>query len=196
VRRQQDPLEGYGHLPLGGPLAHTMVGNVTVRSAREALRKMEVHMPIDLPLGPAWVILPDDPADSAQQVAAALTTWQAGRLTAQAYRAELTRIAAHFPTCLSVWAALGELTLPEDVITAYAYFRTGYHRGLDRARASGWRGTQQLRWEHESNRGFLRCLYGLLCAAKAIGEEPEVTRIRHFLLDVDPANHFGLGQEE
>jgi len=156
---------------------------------------MEVHMPIEIPLGQPAVILPEDPADSAQQVAAALTAWQAGRLTAQAYRTQLTRIATRFPTCLSVWAALGELSLPEDAITAYAFFRTGYHRGLDRARGSGWRGAQQVRWEHESNRGFLRCLYGLLCAAKAIGEEPEVTRIHQFLLDLDPTNHFGLAQD-
>jgi hypothetical protein len=151
-------------------------------------------MPIDIPLGQPWVILPADPADSAQQVAAALTAFQAGQLTAQTYRAQLTSIAARFPTSLSVWAALGELTLPEDTVTAYAFFRTGYHRGLDRARASGWRGTQQLRWEHENNRGFLQCLYGLMCAARALGEESEVVRSRHFLLELDPANHFGLEQ--
>ena len=151
-------------------------------------------MAINIPLGQPFIILPEDPADSAQQVAAAETTWQAGQDTAQAYREQLTRIAAHFPTCLSAWAALGELTLSDDAVTAYAFFRVGYHRGLDRARASGWRGTQQLRWEHASNRGFLRCLYGLLCAAMAIAETSEVTRIRQFLLEMDPANHFGLEQ--
>ena len=87
---------------------------------------------------------------------------------------------------------MGELALPDDVIAAYAFFRVGYHRGLDRARGSGWRGTQQLRWEDESNRGFLRCLYGLMCAATAIGEDAEVTRIHQFLLELDPSNHFGL----
>ena len=97
-----------------------------------------------------------------------------------------------YPTCLSAWAALGELVLPDDVIAAYAFFRVGYHRGLDRARGSGWRGTQALPWGHESNRGFLRCLYGLMCAATTIGEEAEATRTRQFLLELDPANHFGL----
>jgi hypothetical protein len=150
-------------------------------------------MAINIPLGQPFVILPEDPADSAQQVAAAETSWHAGQ-PSQAYREQLTRIAARFPTCLSVWAALGELTLPDDAVTAYAFFRVGYHRGLDRARGAGWRGTQQLRWEHTSNRGFLRCLYGLMRAARAIGETSEVTRIHQFLLDMDPANHFGLDQ--
>jgi hypothetical protein len=153
-------------------------------------------MPIEIPLGQPFIVLPDDPANSAEQVAAAQAAAQAGELTPQAYRRQLTGIAARFPTCLSVWAALGEFSRADDVITAYACFRTGYHRGLDRARASGWRGTQQLRWEHASNRGFLRCLYGLMCAAEAIGEEAEVTRIREFLLQLDPANHFGLAAAE
>ena len=151
-------------------------------------------MAINIPLGQPFVILPEDPADSAQQVATAEAAWQAGQHTAQAYREQLSRIAARFPTCLSAWAALGELALPDDAVTAYAYFRVGYHRGLDRARASGWRGTQQLRWEHVSNRGFLRCLYGLMRAAMVIGETAEVTRIHQFLLEMDPANHFGLDQ--
>jgi Protein of unknown function (DUF3151) len=148
---------------------------------------MAIHLPLEQP-----VVLPPDPDDSAQQVAAALAAFQAGPSTASAYRAQLNAIAARYPTCLSVWAALGELAQPDDVIAAYAFFRVGYHRGLDRARGSGWRGTQQLRWEDENNRGFLRCLYGLLCAATAIGEDAEVTRIHQFLLELDPSNHFGL----
>ena len=148
---------------------------------------MAIYLPLEQP-----IILPPDPDDSAQQVAAALAAFQAGQNTASAYRAQLNAIAAPYPTCLSAWAALGELALPDDVIAAYAFFRVGYHRGLDRARGSGWRGTQQLRWEDESNRGFLRCLYGLMCTATAIGEDAEVTRIHQFLLELDPANHFGL----
>src|SRR3989442_1655803 len=142
---------------------------------------MAIHLPLEQP-----VILSPAPDDSAQQVAAALAAFQAGQSTASAYRERLNAITARYPTCLSAWAALGELALPADVIAAYAFFRVGYHRGLDRARASGWRGTQQLRWEHESNRGFLRCLHGLMCAATAIGEEAEATRTRQFLLDLDP----------
>ena len=148
---------------------------------------MAINIPFEQPVG-----LPPDPDDSAQQVAAALAAFQAGQSTASAYREQLSTIAARYPTCLNAWAALGELALPDDVIAAYAFFRVGYHRGLDRARGSGWRGTQQLRWEDGSNRGFLRCLYGLMCAATAIGEEAEITRIQQFLLELDPSNHFGL----
>ena len=146
---------------------------------------MAINIPLEQP-----VVLSPDPADSAQQVAAALAAFQAEQGTASTYRERLNSIAARYPTCLNAWAALGELALPNDVIAAYAFFRVGYHRGLDRARGAGWRGTQQLRWEDESNRGFLRCLYGLMCAATAIGEEAEGTRTSQFLLELDPANHF------
>src|SRR5215467_5567159 len=147
-------------------------------------------MAINIPFEPP-VVLPPDPDDSAQQVAAALGAFQAGQRAASAYRTQLSAIAARYPTCLNAWAALGELALPDDIIAAYAYFRVGYHRGLDRARGSGWRGTQQLRWEDEGNRGFLRCLHGLMCAARAIGEAAEVARIHQFLLELDSSNHFG-----
>jgi hypothetical protein len=148
---------------------------------------MAINLPLEQP-----IVLPPDPDDSAQQVTAALAAFQAGQSAAAAYRGQLNVIASRHPTCLNAWAALGELALPDDVIAAYAFFRVGYHRGLDRARGSGWRGTQQLRWENEGNRGFLRCLYGLMCAATAIGEEAEVMRIQQFLLELDPSNHFGL----
>src|SRR4029450_1947611 len=158
-----------------------------IRCATTLEVPMAINIPLEQPVG-----LPPDPDDSAQQVAAALAAFQAGQSTASAYREQLNTIAARYPTCLSAWAALGELALPNDVIAAYAYFRVGYHRGLDRARGSGWRGTQRLRWEDESNRGFLRCLYGLMCAATAIGEAAEATRIQQFLLELDPSNHFEL----
>jgi hypothetical protein len=148
---------------------------------------MAINIPFEQPIA-----LPPDPDDSAQQVAAAHAAFQAGQSTASAYRERLNAIAARYPTCLNAWAALGELALPDDVIAAYAFFRVGYHRGLDRARGSGWRGTQALPWAHENNRGFLRCLYGLMCAATAIGEEAEATRTRQFLLELDPSNHFEL----
>ena len=43
-----------------------------------------------------------------------------------------------WPRFLDAWARLGELA--RDEVEAYAYFRVGYHRGLDRLRQSGWRG--------------------------------------------------------
>ncbi len=148
-------------------------------------------MAINIPFG-VRVVLPDDPDNSRQLAEAAQTGFEAGQLDAASYRERLNAIVKAHPTCLSAWAALGELSLPDDVIAAYAYFRTGYHRGLDRGRASGWNGAQQLPWEHESNRGFLRCLYGLMLAATEINEASEATRTREFLLTLDPTNHFEL----
>lgn len=149
-------------------------------------------MALHLSIGKPSMQLSDDPGDSASQVHVAEAARQAGQLETAAYQAQLKAIAAQFPTCLSAWAALGELALPDDAVTAYAFFRTGYHRGLDRARAVGWNGSQQLPWEQVGNRGFLRCLHGLMSAAMAIGEASEATRTQQFLLELDSANHFGL----
>src|SRR5262245_2746893 len=77
-------------------------------------KTLEVYMAINLPLEQP-VILHPDPDDSAQQVVAALTAFQAGQSTAAAYRAQLNAIAARYRTCLNAWATLGELALPDDV---------------------------------------------------------------------------------
>jgi hypothetical protein len=147
-------------------------------------------MAFNLPIGKPLVELAADPDDSAQSVTEATRAWQAGELDALTYEDQIKALAAQYPTCLNAWAALGELSLPDDVIMAYAYFRTGYHRGLDRGRASGWNGSQQLPWNREGNQGFLRCLYGLMCAATEIGETNEATRTRQFLLELDTTDHF------
>jgi len=152
-------------------------------------------MALNIPFG-VRAILPDDPENSREQAEAAQIDFEAGRLDADAYRERLNTVVRSYPTCLSAWAALGELSLPDDVIAAYAYFRTGYHRGLDRGRANGWNGAQQLPWEYESNRGFLRCLYGLMLAATEINEVSEATRTRDFLLMLDPQNHFEIRPQE
>ncbi|GIX46232.1 MAG: hypothetical protein KatS3mg131_0443 [Candidatus Tectimicrobiota bacterium] len=153
-------------------------------------------MALDIPLAREALALPADPANSAQRAEEVLAAWQQGTLTVQACRQRLNDLARQYPTALSVWAALGELVLPEDVVAAYAFFRTGYHRGLDRARASGWNGSQHIPWTYDSNRGFLRCLYGLMQAATAIGETAEAVRTRQFLLDLDPTDHFGLSRPQ
>ena len=44
-----------------------------------------------------------------------------------------------------------------------------------------------MRWEHETNRGFLRALEGLRASAAAIGEADEEERCAHFLKQLDPA---------
>ncbi|CAM5480473.1 Kynureninase [Streptomyces tendae] len=63
---------------------------------------------------------------------------------------------------------------------SYAYARTGYHRGLDALRRSGWKGHGPVPWEHEPNRGFLRALHALARAAQAIGEKEEYERCSQF----------------
>ena len=108
-------------------------------------------------------------------------------LAAATNPAAVAEVAAHHPTCLAAWATLGELALRDGrPVEAYAYFRVGYHRGLDRIRHAGWRGTGQVPWSSEGNRGFLRSLSGLAQAAAAIAEHDEAARCRQFLTDLAP----------
>jgi Protein of unknown function (DUF3151) len=97
-------------------------------------------------------------------------------------------VAAMFPAYSAAWAALAERALADDdPVTAYAYARTGYHRGLDQLRRAGWSGNGPIPWEHEPNRGFLRSLYLLGRAADAIDEHDEAVRCQQFLRDSSPA---------
>jgi len=100
-------------------------------------------------------------------------------------RQHVADVVAELPRLLEGWAALGDLG--RDVIESYACYRVGYHRGLDALRASGWRGSGYVRWEHESNRGFLRSLHGLARCAASIGEDDEADRCVMFLAQLDPA---------
>jgi hypothetical protein len=107
------------------------------------------------------------------------------------------RLAADFPASSLAWAVLAEDTLAGDTlaadqdeahgaaraVTAYAYARTGYHRGLDALRRAGWRGRGPIPADHAPNEGFLRALLALATAADAIGETAEGERCRQFLLD-------------
>ena len=99
-------------------------------------------------------------------------------------RDAVAAVAAASPRSLEAWSRLGELG--RDDVEAYAYFRVGYHRGLDRLRQSGWRGSGYVRWRHQSNRGFLRSLDGLRRMAEAIGESDEAERCAQFLRQLDP----------
>jgi hypothetical protein len=94
---------------------------------------------------------------------------------------ELVR--AH-PRSPAAWATLG--AYGRDDVESYACYRVGYHRGLDALRAAGWRGSGTVRWDHESNRGFLRSLDGLRATAAAIGEHDEEERCALFLRQLDP----------
>lgn len=96
--------------------------------------------------------------------------------------------AAAYPAYSLAWATLAEGALANgQPVTAYAYARTGYHRGLDQLRRAGWRGSGPVPWSHAPNRGFLRCLHALSLAAAAIGETDEAERCATFLNDSDPA---------
>jgi hypothetical protein len=102
-------------------------------------------------------------------------------------------VASRHPTVSAAWAALAEeaLTRPErllrDTVEAYAYARTGYHRGLDALRRNGWKGFGPVPWSHEPNRGFLRCVIALAKAAEAIEETDEAERCIALLRDCDPS---------
>ena len=93
-------------------------------------------------------------------------------------------VCTRWPKFLGAWARLGDLA-PDDA-HAYAAYRTGYHRGLDRLRQNAWRGSDYVRWEHVENRGFLAALAGLGRIAERIGEDEEAERCALFLLQLDP----------
>ena len=102
-------------------------------------------------------------------------------------------VAASYPAYSAAWAALAARAIPGDPVTAYAYARTGYHRGLDQLRRAGWRGSGPIPWEHEPNQGFLTSLYLLGQAASAIGEADEARRCQEFLAESSPAAAAHLG---
>jgi uncharacterized protein DUF3151 len=102
--------------------------------------------------------------------------------------AEVKAVAARFPAYSAAWAELAADALAaNEPVTAYAYARTGYHRGLDALRRAGWKGHGPVPWAHQANQGFLRCLHSLSQAAAQIGEADEAARCAQFLRDSDPA---------
>ena len=110
-----------------------------------------------------------------------------GALEALASGTPPAEVAARHPDCLAAWAALGDAALEGGrAVDAYAYYRVGYHRGLDRLRGSGWRGSGRVPWSHEPNRGFLSSLAGLGRAAGALGESAEERRCAEFLERLAP----------
>jgi hypothetical protein len=97
-------------------------------------------------------------------------------------------VAAGHPRASAAWAALAGAAIDDGrTIEAYAYARTGYHRGLDALRRNGWKGYGPVPWSHEPNRGFLRCVMVLARAAEAIGEADEQERCTQLLRDCDPS---------
>lgn len=128
--------------------------------------------------GPPETIINPEPPEAVSALAEALAA------PIEQRRDAVAAVTARWPRFLDAWARLGQLG--RDDIERYACSRVGYHRGLDSLRASGWRGSGYVRWQHESNRGFLRALEGLRAAAAAIGEHDEEERCRHFLHQCDP----------
>lgn len=103
-------------------------------------------------------------------------------------------VARDHPDFCAAWAALAERALDAgDGVSAYAFARTGYHRGLDQLRRAGWKGHGPVPWAHGPNQGFLRALAALARSAESIGEAEEVTRCREFLADCDPQAPVRLG---
>jgi len=97
-------------------------------------------------------------------------------------------VVATWPDFSEGWAMLAERALDAgETVAAYAYARTGYHRGLDQLRRAGWKGFGPVPWAHRPNQGFLRALAVLGKAAQRIGETEEYDRVRKFLTDSDPA---------
>ena len=108
-------------------------------------------------------------------------------------RDAVAAVVADWPRHLDGWACLGDLG--RDPMESYAAYRVGYHRGLDRLRQSGWRGSGYVRWQHPTNRGFLRSLAGLARIAARIGEQDEAERCELFLHQLDPGWSFTLLEE-
>ncbi len=132
--------------------------------------------------GPPETVLPPAPPEAVARLDGAVATAGGRR------RPALESVARAYPQWPAAWAALGTLALQSgEEVQAYAYFRAGYHRGLDALRKAGWRGSGYVRWSAPDNRGFLRCLHGLERAAAAIGEDDEAERCALFLRQLDPA---------
>ena len=75
-------------------------------------------------LGPEPTLLPVDPA-----------------VAELAAGADAVKVAAAHPASSAAWATLAEAALDDGApVAAYAYARTGYHRGLDQLRRAGWKG--------------------------------------------------------
>lgn len=118
---------------------------------------------------------------------------------AEAGGEQFLEVVRRHPSSSLCWALLAETCLRDDdlgsTIAAYAYARTGYHRGLDLLRRHGWRGAGQVPWEHEPNRGFLRSLHALAVAAERLGEQDEAVRCSQLLRDSSETAHRVLHAE-
>src|SRR3954453_19137425 len=99
---------------------------------------------VNLSSGLPDTVLPDPPAEAAAALSDAGTAPEGG-----------AAVLARWPRFLAGWATLGELAAAAGSdVEAYAYFRVGYHRGLDALRAAGWGGSGYVPWGPQSTTGF------------------------------------------
>ncbi|HIF65117.1 MAG TPA: DUF3151 family protein [Acidimicrobiia bacterium] len=131
------------------------------------------------PTGPPETIIGPYDAEALSALSEVLNT------PASDQQERVAEIVSRWPRFLDGWVAMGQLA--HGPVEAYAYFRVGYHRGLDTLRAAGWKGSGYVRWSEETNHGFLRSLLGLHRAATAIGEIDEQERCAQFLMQLDPS---------
>lgn len=170
-------------MPIGpgeaGPTGTRCRRGRSAGAGSRTLPDMSDDRPVTLtPSGPPTTVLDAEPA------AALLALQEALAQPAAARRDAVAAVVARWPRFLDGWARLGDLG--RDDMERYACYRVGYHRGLDRLRANGWRGSGYVRWTAETNRGFLRALRGLQQTAAAIGEADEAERCALFLAQLDP----------
>ncbi len=142
------------------------------------------------PEGPPRIELPGEPSDLAG-VEGLCEEILSGGEKADTSLETLHELVSRYPEMLSGWVALGKIARSRgQKVEAYAYFRVAYHRGLDKARASGWRGDGRIPWSYPSNRPFLSAIYGLMTCAGAIREPGEADRCWDFLGKLAPDHPF------
>ena len=100
-------------------------------------------------------------------------------------RDAIAEVITDWPNNLLAGATL--VDFGRDQVESYAAYRVGYHRGLDRLRQSGWKGSGFVLWDKTENLGFLRCLEGLAELSNEIGDTEESDRCFHFLKQLDPS---------
>lgn len=143
---------------------------------RMAINNLMAPPPVHLPADPAAERLGSLPKVSAVGLSVVSPAVEAAHEAVREY-----------PTSSLAWSILAIDALDRGAdVAAYAYARTGYHRGLDALRGAGWKGFGPVPYSHEPNRGVLKAIAALALAAQRIGETPEFERCTQLLEDCDP----------
>src|SRR5690242_2856729 len=139
----------------------SVLRSLPLRTTGAAYRHNEAMTRMGDLLGPDPVLLPGDPAAEAELAAAE----------------NPAIVAAGHSSASVAWAALaGDALADAKAVTAYAYARTGYDRGLDQLRRNRSKAFGAVPYRHEPNRGSLRCVAALARAPDSIGETDENQR--------------------